>query len=68
MHVSWSFVKAKELVSSAKPMVSLPARGSRALYKGVRKRIKRIGEREDPWRTPERTAKGAVFPLKERSI
>ena len=48
MYVSWSFAKAKKLVSSAKPMVSLPIRGSKALYKGVRKRIKRIGERGDP--------------------
>ena len=48
MHVSWSFAKAKKLVSSAKPMVSLPIRGSKALYKGVRKRIKRMGKRGDP--------------------
>ena len=67
MHVSWSFAKAKKLVSSAKPMVSLPARGSRTLYKGVRKRIKRIGERGDPWGIPEGMAKGVVCPSKERS-
>ena len=48
MYVSWSFAKAKKLVLSAKPMVSLPARGSKALYKGVRKRIKRIGKKGDP--------------------
>ena len=40
--------KARKLVSSAKPMVILPAKGSKALYKGVRNKIKKIAKRGDP--------------------
>ena len=47
-HVFWSFVKTRKLVLLVKPMVNLPVKGSRALYRGVRKRIKRIDKREDP--------------------
>ena len=46
-------------------MVNLPIKDSRVLYRGVRKRIKRIGEREDPWGILEGIIKGVVFLLKK---
>ena len=67
IQVSWSFAKAKKFVSSAKPIVILPIRGSRALYKGARKRMNKMGDNGDPWGTPEGTEKGAVSPSKRSS-